>query len=235
MIGIIVQLGISWLLVWFFEKGNLGFLGFYPTKKRLSDFLLFLFITALCCGLGAVLKTLIAKQQWELNPQANFLLIVKGIWWNIKAVLFEELIFRGVLFYILIKKIGTTGAILISSIAFGIYHWFSQNLFGNPVQMAIMFITTFIMGLVLAYSYAKTFSLYISCAIHLGWNITQITMLSQGPIGNQLFIKVMPPPVVTVSYFSYYTMVFLPMVCLYGINFWLIKNKKQQVNTALGK
>ena len=42
MIGILVQLAVSWLIVWLFEKGNLNCLGLLPTKRRLTDFFLFL-------------------------------------------------------------------------------------------------------------------------------------------------------------------------------------------------
>jgi hypothetical protein len=48
MIGILVQLAFSWLIIWLLEKKRIGFLGFYPTKRRLADFALFLLITATC-------------------------------------------------------------------------------------------------------------------------------------------------------------------------------------------
>jgi hypothetical protein len=58
-----------------------------------------------------------ADQQWKLNPALSANLILTGIWWNVKSVLFEELIFRGVLLYILIKRLG----------AFKSYHYFSNR------------------------------------------------------------------------------------------------------------
>lgn len=230
MLGIILQLAISWLIIWFIEKGNLNFLGFYPNKKRITDFILFFLITGACCVLGFLLKMVIAKWQWQLNPKLTLPLIAEGVWWNIKSVLFEELIFRGVLLYILIKKTGATKAIIISAAAFGMYHWFSQNSLGNPVQMAITFFLTGTMGLILAYGYAKTFSFYIPIGIHLGWNLTQQFFFSDGPLGNQLFIEVLPRPNITISYFSYFTMLLLPLICVFTINYWLIKNHKQVIH-----
>lgn len=228
MIGIIVQLAISWLLVWVFEKGNLNCLGLLPAKKRLIDFVLFFIITAACSALVFLLQMWIAKQSWQLNPDINFLLILNGIWFVIKAVLFEELIFRGVLLYILIKKIGATKAIVISAVAFGIYHWFSHELWGNPVQMAIEFFTSGAMGLVLAYGYAKTNSLYVPVAIHFGWNIVQMVIFSGNTIGEQVFIEVLPRPVVTVSYFNYFVMILLPIVSCLLINGLMLKKYKQE-------
>lgn len=231
MIGIIVQLSLSWSIVWLFEKGNLSFLGFYPTKRRVFDFILFFFITAICCSTGFFSRMYFAKEQWQLNPSLTISLILEAIWWNIKSVLFEELIFRGVIFYILIRKTGSLKAIIISSIAFGIYHWFSFEVIGNPTQMAITFATTGIMGLLYAYGYAKTFSLYIPCAIHLGWNITQGFIFSQGPIGKGIFVQVLPQPVVTVSYFAYFTILFFPMLsALLIISILLKKHKQAQIN-----
>jgi uncharacterized protein len=227
MIGIIVQLALSWVIVWFFEKGDLRFLGLYPSKKRLFDFLLFFIITGICCATGFFLKMLIAKQQWVINPDLNAPLILKGVWFNIKSVLFEELIFRGVLLYILIKKLGSTKAIIISAAAFGVYHWFSHELFGNIQAIAIEFIITGTMGLVLAYAYSKTYSLYIPIAIHLGWGIVQQTVFSDGPIGGQVFIEVMPRPVLTISIFSFLVMLLLPVISVLVIDYLILKKRKQ--------
>jgi uncharacterized protein len=227
MVGIIVQLTLSWLTVWLFEKGNLSFLGFYPTKGRICDFALFFFITAICCSTGFFFRMYFAKELWQLNPSLNYNLVLKAIWWNIKSVMFEELIFRGVIFYIIIKKLGALKAIVISAIAFGIYHWFSHEVIGNSTQMAITFVTTGIMGALYAYGYAKTFSLYIPCAIHLGWNLTQGFIFSQGSIGNGIFILAIPQPVVSVSYLAYFSIFFVPMLSTLLINFLILKRYKQ--------
>jgi membrane protease YdiL (CAAX protease family) len=117
---------------------------------------------------GYILRMYFGKEEWILNPNISSLLILSGVWWNIKSVLFEELIFRGVLLYILIKKAGPAIAIAISSIAFGIYHWFSMEIFGNIVQMILIFFVTGAMGLLLAYAFYKTSSILIPIAIHLG-------------------------------------------------------------------
>jgi uncharacterized protein len=93
--------------------------------------------------------------------------------------------------------------------------------------MAIVFVTTGIMGAVYAYSYAKTGSLYIACGIHLGWNITQGFVFSQGPIGDGILRLVKPQPVVNVSLFVYIMITFLPILSAWAINYWLLRRKKQ--------
>jgi len=223
MIGILVQLALSWLLVWFFDRSNLSVLGLKPTRNRLQHFIIFLFVAAAFSASGFLLKMLIAEQHWQLNPEWTTKLIAVGVWFNLKSVLFEELIFRGALLYILIKKLGATKAIWISAIAFGVYHWFSLELFGNPVAMLIYFVITGAMGLVLAYGYSKTQSLYVPIAIHFGWNAVQQVMFSKGPIGKQLLIEVLPQPEVTVSYFSFFFMQFFPLVAVLVVCAWGIK------------
>jgi membrane protease YdiL (CAAX protease family) len=225
MLGIIVQLAISWLIIWLFNKGNLTFLGFTPNKKRMFYFTLLFIVTALCYTGSIFLRIYLAKEEWIINPQLSASLFLKGLWWNIKAVLFEELIFRGVLFYILIKKLGGKKAILISAIAFGIYHWFSSGVLGQPLPMLIIFITTAIAGLLYAYSYYKIGSLWAPIGIHLGWNFTQIFIFSSGLIGNGVFI-LKAQPNVTVSYFTYFLITYLPILAMLGINFIMLKKAK---------
>jgi membrane protease YdiL (CAAX protease family) len=226
MLGIIVQLAISWILVWSLEKKDLRVLGFKPTKRRVFDFILFFLITALCCSSGFFMRMYFGER-WVLNPVFTWHLLGKGLLWHIQSVLYEELIYRGVIFYILIKRLGFSRAIIISAIAFGIYHWFSFEAIGNARNMIITFILTGIMGLLYAYGYAKTFSLYIPCAIHLGWNFTQGFIFPQGPIGNGILVATTPVRIVTVSDFTFYTVMFFPMVATLILNYFLLKKRKQ--------
>ncbi len=227
MLGLVIQLLVSWLLLWLFQKKGLGVLGFYPTRRRMLGFGLFFLVTAICCTSDFVMRMLFAQQSWYLNPRLSAGLIFSGLWWNIKSVLFEEFIFRGALMYILIKRIGPVKAILISSISFGIYHWFSHELFGNPFLMLVEFITTGLMGVVYAYAYAKTFSLYYPIAIHLGWNLVRSVVFSETVIGDQLLVQVKPVPQVTVGYFIFFCVVYLPMLSAMLINFFMIRRMRQ--------
>jgi membrane protease YdiL (CAAX protease family) len=156
MIGIIVQLAISGIVVWVMERKTLSILGFYPSQQRIKYFFIFLIITAIGCASGFLLKFLIAKQQWILNAQLSPSLLLNGIWFTIKSVLFEELIFRGALLYILIQRMGKHKAVFISAVAFGIYHWFTYEVLGNPLAMLMVWVVTAAMGWVLAYGYART-------------------------------------------------------------------------------
>jgi len=190
MAGIIVQLIISWLLLWYFDKSNLTVLGVVPTKTRLLNFLSGLLLAACVCAAYNLLTTAFADNGWTLNKQLNTTKTLQGIWWVFKSVLFEELIFRGALLYLAIKRFGATKACLISAASFGIYHWFSYGAFGNPVNMIFIFLLTGIAGLMFAYAFAKTASLYLPVALHFGWNVVHIIVFSNGPLGQQIFQKI---------------------------------------------
>lgn len=229
MAGLIIQLIISWILVWIFEKGNLRFLGFKPTITRLSDFLIFFILTAICCSSGFLLRMVFAKELWQKNPAINASIILDGIWWNLRSVLYEELIFRGAILYILLRKTGQLKAILFSAAAFGIYHWFSFGIIGNIPQMILVFIVTGLMGFVLAYGYAKTFSLYVPVGIHFGWNLTHQFIFSQGPIGDGLLIQSVKAPFRTDSYLLFFTVILLPILSALLMNYLILRKKKQVV------
>ena len=93
--------------------------------------------------------------------------------------------------------------------------------------MIPVFIITGLMGMVYALGYAKTFSLYIPIAIHLGWNFTANFVFSEGKIGNGIFVEQLPIPQVKVSYFIYYLVTLGPLLSAIVINFLLIKRRKQ--------
>ena len=221
--GILVELAISWLLIWAIEKKNLRVLGLIPTQNRLIACAFFFLVTAFCCALQFLMRILIAHEQWQINPAVSWMLIVKGTWWTLFSVLYEELIFRGVVLYILIKRIGEVKAILISSIAFGIYHWFSYGLFWNIPMMIYIFIVTACFGFVLAYAYSKTLSLYIPIGIHFGWNIVNAFLFSQGSIGAGLFTPVKNQPKVMLSYFTYYSITLVPIILVIVLNYFLLR------------
>src|SRR5688500_7879100 len=217
MLGIIIQLILSWIIVFAIERKHLGVLGLAPSKQRIKELGLFFLVSSICCALGFIIKIISNDQVWHLNPKLSFMLVLEGFWWNLKSVLFEELIFRGVLLYILIRRLGSAYAMVISAAAFGIYHWFSYGIIGNPEQMTYVFILTGMMGLLLAYAYNKTFSLYVPIAIHLGWNLVQNFIFSSGPIDDGIFIS--RNAFRTDSWLVFLSASILPMASILLINF----------------
>jgi membrane protease YdiL (CAAX protease family) len=189
MIGILVILAISWLLLFLIVKENLLTLGFLPITKRLKQFLIGFVITAILCVLVQYFKSLLKSSIWVLNENSTVGIILKSFWWDVKSVLTEELVFRGALLYILIQKIGSKRSILISAIAFGIYHWFTLGVLGNILAMILVFIGTGIMGYAWAWAFSKTKSIMLPFGLHLGWNFLNNSIFSKGPLGNGVLIS----------------------------------------------
>jgi len=189
MIGILIAIAISWLLLIAFEKKSILALGFLPFGKRLQQFLTGFLVTAILCILVQYLEAYLKSSSWILNKDITSGIILKSFWWDLKSVLTEELIFRGALLYILIQKIGTLKSILISAIAFGIYHWFSYGALGNPLAMILVFIGTGLMGYAWAWAFSKTKSIMLPFGFHLGWNFIYNTIFSKGPLGEIVLIS----------------------------------------------
>lgn len=185
MLGIAVQLALSWLVLWFACRRHLDALGLLPTRRRLLDLAFGLTLAALACGLTFGLGLLIRDVDVARNPNYTASHFWGAAGWHLRSVLFEELIFRGALLFILIRKLGVWKACAISATAFGIYHWFSMGALGQPVQMLILFLFTGFYGLLFAVSFAWSGSLYLPVALHFGWNLVQAVAFSPGK-GEQL-------------------------------------------------
>jgi len=189
MIGILVLIAISWLLLYYIEKKNILALGFLPITKRIKQFLIGFFFTGILCILVQYLEAYLKSSVWVFNENITAKIILKSFWWDFKSVLTEELVFRGALLYILIQKIGSKKSILISAIAFGIYHWFSYGVLGNIMGMILVFIGTGLMGYAWAWAFSKTKSILLPFGLHLGWNFVYNTIFSKGPLGELLLIS----------------------------------------------
>lgn len=190
MLGILVELIISWLLLKFIQKQNLWALGLKPNRQRLLEFLAGILWPVLYVSAFQYIVSLLVHNPYQLNPNYN----LKAFWnadaYLFRSVAYEDLIFRGALLYILIKKLGPQKAMLISAVAFGIYHWFSFGVIDNPVQMAIVFLMTGAGGYVFALAFEKTRSMYLPFALHFGIDFANMVLFSQDKgMGKQVLIK----------------------------------------------
>ena len=227
MLQLIGLLAISWLLIWVFNRGNLSVLGLTPTKERLQYFTLLFIVSAIISVTAFLLRIYFVKEEYTITQSLSSKLILLETWYQFRTVLTEELLCRGALLYILIKKIGQTKAVIISSTIFAVLHWINAGVWGNLTQMIIVFTFTFAMGLLLAYSYARTFSLLIPFAIHFGWNLIQNFIFPGAASANHIFTLTAPPPTVTISYLAFFTMLLLPKISVIVIDYIIVKRHRQ--------
>jgi len=227
MLQIVGLLAISWLLIWFFEKQNLSVLGLTPTKDRMKYSTILFIVTAILSATAFLLRMYFAKEEYTIVQSLTTKSILIETWYQFRTVLTEELLCRGALLYILIKKIGQTKAVIISSAIFAVLHWLNTGVWGNLTQMIIVFTFTFAMGLLLAFSYARTYSILIPFAIHYGWNLTQNYIFPDTATGSHIFILATPPPAVTISYFTFFTLLLFPKIFVLLIDYLIVKQHKQ--------
>lgn len=188
MVGILIALVISWILLYLLERKSILSLGFLPITNRLKQLAIGFLMTAILCAGVESLEMILRSSSLVVNDNSSAALILEMFWWDFKSVLTEELLFRGAILFILIRRLGERIGILISAVAFGIYHWFSFGIFGNIIPMFFVFIGTGLMGYAWALAFSKTKSIFLPIGLHLGWNFTFNTIFSKGPLRNGLLV-----------------------------------------------
>jgi hypothetical protein len=219
MIGILVQLLLSWILLHFLEHSNLEALGIRPTARQLQlagiGFLIaMVYLIAYQLGEAAV-----QHAPYHLNEAYGLSQLGRAMWYLFKSVVFEELIFRGALLVILIRRIGPGKAVLISAVAFGIYHFFVVGIH-SPLQAVLLFLTTGLMGYVLATAFVRTGSIWVPLAIHYSLNFIPFAGFSQSNgMGDQLFVHTPPlhqPIAITLGLLAIHNFLF-PLIVLWWL------------------
>lgn len=232
MIGILVQLIISAALLWFIEKQSLVALGPLPVLVRLRQFIFGFIISALLCTITQLFNSSFTHSIWKLNDLFDYSLLYNSLWLDAKSVLFEELLFRGALLYIAIKKLGSTKGVVLSAVAFGIYHWFSYNAFGNPIAMIYIFMATGLMGYVWAYSFSKTNSMALAIGLHLGWNVLFNSIFSKGSWGDVVFVLQQTEDTIQLTGIISLINFALPILIVPLISFWFVFRMGKQVDSG---
>ena len=128
------------------------------------------------CGAGlytasAVVLMLLGIYKVEgLNP---WLFLLPNLALAIKSGIFEELIFRGVLFRSVEAMFGSWVGILVSSLAFGLLHLLNPGAtLGGAMYICIE------AGLLLSAAYLVTRRLWICMGFHMAWNYFQSAVFS---------------------------------------------------------
>ena len=221
MLGVAVVISLSWLLLRYVIIEPVSVLGIAPTRQHLKELAAGIAFMGIIGVINFLWQADAKEISYKLNGGYSLLDFLWGTFWIFRSVLFEELLFRGVLLFLLIKYVGIFKACLISSISFGVYHWFSYEVFGERIiLMAYIFLVTGAGGWMFAYAYAKTKSLYLPTGLHFGWNFVTAVIFSSGPIGNQILIQQGDAP----YWNEWYTLVFftLQSIVAPGIVTWYL-------------
>jgi uncharacterized protein len=111
-----------------------------------------------------------------LNPPS---FMIPAIAMALSAGVFEELLFRGVLFGAVEKWFGSWAALVVSSLVFGLTHLINpQSTLEGALFIAVE------AGILLAAAYMLTRRLWLSIGFHVAWNYTQSAIFSSIVSGN---------------------------------------------------
>ncbi|GAB5562711.1 MAG: hypothetical protein SynsKO_43580 [Synoicihabitans sp.] len=191
MIGILVVLFFfSWILLRVIAREPITVLGIVPNRQRVKECVVGILFMAGIAVINFTWQASFKEISYQPNPDYGIGRMLGGSFWILKGVVFEELVFRGAMLYLLIRYSGVIKACLLSAGIFGIYHWFSYELFGSRlIVMIYIFLVTGCGGWMFAFAYAKTKSLYAPVGLHLGWNLVTAIVFSAGPIGDQWLLQ----------------------------------------------
>lgn len=98
---------------------------------------------------------------YSILIKALFYLTLVGIW--------EEIVFRGIIYRIAEKRLGTVWALIISSLIFGFVHMANENF-----NLFSGFAIALELGLLTGISFTLTQRLWLPMALHIGWNFSFI-------------------------------------------------------------
>jgi membrane protease YdiL (CAAX protease family) len=103
-----------------------------------------------------------------------------GLLLALLAAILEEIVFRGFLFRLSAKLLGTWGALALTSALFGAAHSFNPGAtVGSSVAIALE------AGVLLGAAYALTQRLWLPIGLHLGWNFAEGSIFGMSVSGGK--------------------------------------------------
>ncbi len=164
----------------------------------------------------------------RVNP-ASFLL--PGFMIALSSGIFEEILFRGIIFRLTEEKLGSTIAIIISALIFGLMHLANKN---SSIYSAVAIAIE--AGVLLAASYIYSKNLWLPIFLHFAWNFAEAgiygAVISGNTINKSLFTsKFTGPDFLTGGAFGPENSIQAVLLCLaVGIIFiWIAKRQNKIV------
>jgi membrane protease YdiL (CAAX protease family) len=163
----IAALAAGWMVLSNLDGRPFGALGF-PLHRRIAHESLYGF--AIGGGLVAIAGvTLLLTGTARFVPDDGspasygFFLLWSLLFFALAAA-FEEAVFRGYPFQVLVEWLGVWPAVLLGSVLFSLLHG------GNPNITPLALFNLFLAGVLLSLAYLRTRSLWFATGVHLGWN-----------------------------------------------------------------
>lgn len=228
----IVNLGliILFAIALHFEKKNLNAFGIQPVPKRIVQLLFGISLTSVLSITINIAFGHFAYFTWILNSDYSLPHILDSAYNTLNSVLFEELVFRTYLLYKLIQYIGEQKSIIITSVIFGIYHWFTFGILGNYPMMIWIFFYTGLWGAMFAIAYTRTGTILLTIGLHWGWNFFDQTIFNRN--GQGLLEPATTDKTIFLNNVNGFLITILPTILFaVGIIVYLTRAKVVQIKT----
>jgi uncharacterized protein len=159
----------------------------FVEKRDVSELAMLGMTSELGIGLliGAGLYTacelvLMALGIYRINGLNPLSFMIPAIAMALSSSIFEELLFRGVLFGSVEKWFGSWVALVVSATVFGLTHLMNPQ---GTIEGALFIAVE--AGILLAAAYMLTRRLWMSIGFHMAWNYTQSAIFSSIVSGNE--------------------------------------------------
>ena len=162
------------------EGASMGALGLALDSRRLREFACGVAITAILFTAAALARAAWIGAPWQFQGRAGILGALAGLPVAFLLMAGEELVFRGYGFRQLIAATGARMAVVMSAIAFGVYH-LAQTGFGMWGIGAFWVVALPALGgLVFSLAFIRTGGMAMPLGLHLGGNWIQASVLRLG-------------------------------------------------------
>lgn len=159
----------GWILLARLDGRPIGALGFARTTATAREVVGGLVVGGGLIVLIALLLAASGALHWRPEPGRlpDYVGMMLGslVFFGVAAA-WEEALFRGYPFQVLVEGVGVWPAVVLSSAVFAWAHG------QNPEVTPLALINIFLAGVLLAFAYLRTRSLWFATTVHLGWNWT---------------------------------------------------------------
>jgi uncharacterized protein len=163
----------GWIMLSKLDRRPFGALGFAIHRGALRESLLGLALGGALIA-GAILSLFITRSARFATDAGSASEYLGFLGWTLLffaiAAAFEEVIFRGYPFQVLVEWIGAWPAIVITALLFAFLHG------QNPNVSFLALANIFLAGVLLSIAYLRTRSLWFATGVHLGWNWTMASL-----------------------------------------------------------
>lgn len=121
-----------------------------------------------------ILQVLLHNHAIAIDPNFNPSRLIGGV---LFVGITEEIVFRGFLLNVFLKKLEMKRAIAVNEVLFVLIHfpiWIYNGL--DVTTILSSSITVFLLGVLFSYSFVKTRNIFVPIALHMIWNLLVIVL-----------------------------------------------------------